>query len=207
MSYRAYAGNRQSTRCLPRLRPDPKGNPTAPTVTTQSSDLEALRRTRTTARGEAIGCQTNREIPIVGVDLPGYDREGSASLGARGCLGVDLGLGTSWPGSVRGGGTVCGGAIGRTAKGEFRSDEHHGRGGPAFSASGWTGISGTVQDVGLGRTVCAGEQAGRSAARRRRIRRGQGSRGERSVTPCRSRPWSRGTKVVETASSSDSPVF
>lgn len=39
-SYRAYAGNRQSTRCLPRFRPDPKGTPTAPTVTTQSSDLE-----------------------------------------------------------------------------------------------------------------------------------------------------------------------
>jgi hypothetical protein len=70
VSYRAYAGNRQSTRCLPRLRPDPKGNPTAPTVTTQSSDLEALRRTRTTARGEAIGCQTNREIPIVGSTSP-----------------------------------------------------------------------------------------------------------------------------------------
>lgn len=90
-------------------------------------------------------------------------------MGARGCLGVDFGLGTSWLGSVRGGGTVCGGAIGRTAKGALRSDEHHGRGGPAFSASGWTGSSGTVRDVGLGRTVCAGEQASRSAARRRRI--------------------------------------
>lgn len=206
MSYRTYAGNRQSTRCLPRLRPDPKGNPTAPTVTTQSSDLELLRRTRTTARGEAIGCQTNRETPIVGSTSPVTTERGPR-------LWVREGLSELTSVSGRRGLDQFG-AAGRCAEGPseerpgvFRSDEHHGRGGPAFSASGWTGISGTVRDVGLGRTVCAGEQAGRSAARRRRIRRGQGSRGERSVTPCRSRPWSRGTKVVETASSGDSPVF
>ena len=77
-----------------------------------------------------------------GSTSPVTTEEGSASLGARGSLGVDLDLGTSWPGSVRGGGTVCGGAIGRTARGCFGRINTTGAADRRFRRRGGTGSPG-----------------------------------------------------------------
>jgi len=133
-----------------------------------------------------------------GSTSPVTTEEGSASLGARGSLGVDLDLGTSWPGSVRGGGTVCGGAIGRTARGCFGRMNTTGAADRRFRRRGGTGSPGQSEtSASVEPSARASRPAGRPhvvvASDGARVRGGRGvsHRVARVRGPVERRSWRR----------------